>query len=301
MAKPRKSLQDLLATAKDQSARQTSGGGKKAVTPAIGDYQESTGGGTPMKKGQHIDKIADTAEEAQQYRKNNPGAVVRVNQPRDTDGQFTYNSANKKTLEYKSRGETIPPFLRGVKLTFAKKSGKGAIVDASGKKFSLSDAIRSEKDFINAFKEFREDEENFAGIGSLSGVMKGKGGKTGLTITIGLFQSDYQRMKSASLPGKPNFAVRDTSVKRNTTKAPKDTTPNTPQATDDTNASSDGVDYSVAKTDPEKFMTDNYDELQNIIDMADNAGYDVTVDDIVTEIANGNIKDFDYLKDLFKG
>ena len=74
----------------------------------IGKFEESTGGGTPLAKGEKL--------------KDHPEAR-RVNQPRDNDGKFTYNSVNEKPLKYgPSRGVTIPPFLRDVDLKFVRKS-----------------------------------------------------------------------------------------------------------------------------------------------------------------------------------
>ena len=153
----------------------------------IGQFQESTGGGTPMEKGETIDYVADSTQEAETYKKDNPNAIVRVKQPRDKGGKFTYNSANRRPLKFgPSRGKTVPPFLLGAKLTFAKKSGKGAFVTEEGKKYSLPDNIKSADEFIELYKDVKD---------WLSGDAKGKGGKTGNVID---FDEQYMASKYSS-------------------------------------------------------------------------------------------------------
>ena len=96
--------------------------GKKQAAK-IGTYTESTGGGTPLKKGEKL--------------KDHPEAK-RVQQPRDEDGRFTYNSANAKPLKYgPSRGVTIPPFLRGAKMVFATKKNRGIVFDGTTWNFKI--------------------------------------------------------------------------------------------------------------------------------------------------------------------
>ena len=93
----------------------------------IGEYVEAPGGGTPASgggrgamKGQF--EVVNSKEEADAIRAKNPNAKIRYNQPRNEDGEFTYNSANAKPLSTKnSRGHTPLPFLSGVDLTFIKK------------------------------------------------------------------------------------------------------------------------------------------------------------------------------------
>lgn len=287
-----KTLYDILKSSKDQSTKTTKSGETKQVTPAIGDYDESAGGGTPMKKGQHIDKVAETAEEAQQYRKNNPDAVVRVKQPRDTDGQFTYNSANKRPLEYKSRGETIPPFLRGVKLTFAKKSKKGSIVDVEGHKFGLGDAVKSEEDFVNMFKEYKD--EQFGEMGGLGNKLKGKGGKTGTTITIGALNSGFNEYKSRSLTGKkPDYVKKASPAKPSESKT-------NPVAEKPANDETGKMDTSLAKSDPEAFTRKYKKELRDIVSFANDNDIDLDVDGLVESIGNGDFKSFEDIKEALK-
>ena len=83
--------------------------------PGKGDFKMSTGGGTPIPEGE---KLKDHPE------------IHRVQQPRDKDGQFTYNAVNNIPLKYgPTRGTTIPPLLQGMKINFAQKSNKTVVLD----------------------------------------------------------------------------------------------------------------------------------------------------------------------------
>lgn len=129
----------------------------------IGNYTESTGGGTPLAKGEKL--------------KDHPEAK-RVMQPRDEDGQFTYNSVNGKGLKYgPSRGTTVPPFLRGVKLTFCAPGTKLKIDGQDGIKIKIMTIDMSVEEIVNACKEYIESEEGFAGMGEGSSITK-KGRKS---------------------------------------------------------------------------------------------------------------------------
>ena len=80
-----------------------------------GHFQEATGGGTPIPKGE---KLKDHPE------------VHRVMQPRDDDGQFTYNAVNNIPLKYgPTRGTTIPPLLAGMKINFVNKKKDAVVLD----------------------------------------------------------------------------------------------------------------------------------------------------------------------------
>lgn len=256
----------------------------KDLFSEIGTYKEAAGGGTPIKKGEHIDHVADTAKEAQAYRAQHPGSVVRVNQPRDKDGQFTYNSANAKTLEYgPSRGTTTPPFLLGKEISFASKSGKGSII-FDGKRYAVKENFATPREFAEAFTQYFED-EGFKKIGKLEDKARGKGGKIGKTEKISsrylaLLRGDIDKNIPA-VKGKKVMYTKNTDDKEQT-------------------KSKGGIDYSLAKSNPEKFINDNFDELQSIVDMASKKGYDIDVDDMVQNIANGNLKDFDEIKDTIK-
>lgn len=275
---------------------------KERKTPEIGQFEEAAGGGTPMTRGQKIDHVAETPKEADEYRAEHPGAIVRVKQPRDTDGQFTYNSANKRELEYgPSRGKTTPPFLTGFKVTFAKKSGKGAVVTPDNKMFKMPDSIKSKDDFERAYMEYRKEGDKFMGLskegkeieaGSLSDRAIGRGGKAGRDtkeVTRGYLES-AKKMKM-----KKNF--RKVEKSGGGGEAPKTPTP-TPKT--ESTQPKGGVDYSLAKSDPDRFVEENMDEIDKLIQEADAAGYELDADAMIDAIASGEYKDFDAIRATLK-
>lgn len=280
---------------------------KERKTPEIGQFEEAAGGGTPMTRGQKIDHVAETPKEADEYRAEHPGAIVRVKQPRDTDGQFTYNSANKRELEYgPSRGKTTPPFLTGFKVTFAKKSGKGAVVTPDSKMFKMPDSIKSKDDFERAYMEYRKEGDNFMGLskegkeieaGSLSDRAIGRGGKAGRDtkeVTRGYLES-AKKMKM-----KKNFRKVEKSGGGSVAgEAPKAPTP-TPTPKTESTQPKGGVDYSLAKSDPDRFVEENMDEIDKLIQEADAAGYELDADAMIDAIASGEYKDFDAIRATLK-
>lgn len=294
MAKPKKTWKDLLNS--------MAGKGKNKNGEAkIGKYTESTGGGTPMKKGEKIDYHAKTAKEAQAYRAQHPDEVVRVDQPRDKDGQFTYNSVNAKPLEYgPSRGKTVPPFLEGFDITFAKKSGKGALVDLDGKKYTLPDKFKTKEDFLKACREYKEKEGIEGFNGNFGDVAKGKGGKTGKVTKIerGVFMQNAKNKKaSINKVNSINTVFGKTEKNEMNTDTKTSTDMNTTN-TDATEKQTSSVDYSLAKSDPKKFVSDNFDEIQSILDIAEKNDYEIDVDDMVQSIADGKVSSFDQIKKM---
>ena len=112
----------------------------------MGNYTESTGGGTPIPRGEKL--------------KDHPEAK-RVKQPRDEEGKFTYNAVNFKTLKYgPSRGKTVPPFLRGLHLDTNLISANGKVI-TDGKRWNISGLEMNKQELLNNFKEFRGNEEGF--------------------------------------------------------------------------------------------------------------------------------------------
>lgn len=99
-----------------------------------GNFLESTGGGTPIPADE---KLANHPEIKPK----------RVQQPRDEDGQFTYNAVNNIPLKYPSRGVTIPPLLRGIKINFVTKSKTalviGGLTYVAGIDFSADDLAKA--------------------------------------------------------------------------------------------------------------------------------------------------------------
>ncbi len=125
----------------------------------MGNYTESTGGGTPIPKGEKL--------------KDHPEAK-RVKQPRDDEGKFTYNAVNFKDLKYgPSRGKTIPPFLRGVEFIYAQKSANGKII-TDGSRYNVSNLNMDGGELIDTFKEYKSAEGGFKEINNAR-FEKGKG------------------------------------------------------------------------------------------------------------------------------
>lgn len=125
----------------------------------IGTYTESTGGGTPLKKGEKL--------------KDHPEAH-RVQQPRDEEGKFTYNSANAKELKYgPSRGTTVPPFLQNIKMTYAVKVGDRIVSEQGGKKHVYLSNLNFDADsLVKAFQRYDLQK----GFGDFSKEIKQKKG-----------------------------------------------------------------------------------------------------------------------------
>lgn len=125
----------------------------------IGTFKESTGGGTPLKKGEKL--------------KDHPEAK-RVQQPRDENGQFTYNAANAKPLKYgPSRGDTIPPYLQGVDLSAIVKKTNAVVYNGLT---YLAGMKMSAQQILNKFKEWNSG--NFKGMNK--DLDRKKGRKTNL-------------------------------------------------------------------------------------------------------------------------
>lgn len=205
----------------------------------IGSYTESTGGGTPLEKGEKL--------------KDHPEAK-RVQQPRDENGQFTYNSVNAIPLKYgPSRGTTIPPFLRGVTLTYCQKSTKSVVLN--GKVF-YTPSFKNAEDLINAFKEYKDEKDqdgNVIGFGDkMNARLKGKrgartsaekqaiaggekamiGGESYKTPTgparrgdIQSFMSNFSTFKKKFKVGKNKFAVKQTTTTSTPTQSRPTPTP----------------------------------------------------------------------------
>lgn len=283
----------------------------KGITK-LGDYKESTGGGTPMAKGQKIDYVADNAKEAQAYRKEHPDALVRVNQPRDEEGHFTYNSANLRGVEYPSRGKTIPPFLRGVELAFGIKSGQGSIV-MGGKKYKPLVAFKTKSEFVKMFTEYSEKDDTFVGklgmsFGAMTETAKGMGGKIGKTTTLkaGALISEIK-----SIAKTKGHDLKDDHIAfANPSKSAKVAAPTQPIEKPETKPAENvgitttkkgEVDYSLAKTNKEKFVEDNATEINDLVQLADKKGFDVDIDELVESIATGEFKNFDDIRNALKG
>ena len=272
----------------------------------IGDYQEAAGGGTPMKKGQKVSYVANTVEEAHQYRKDHPGAIVRVNQPRDEEGHFTYNSANERELEYgPSRGKTIPPFLKDMEISFAKKSGQGSIV-MDGKRYKPLVAFKSAAELVQMFKEYSKKEDSFVGglgegFGAMSKSAKGMGGKVAKTsmvkeVFVPTVKETTKKYKAAGWKPEDVAFVKE---KKATATVPTEKKTEAP-VEEESVMGPKSPNYSLAKTDKEKFVEDNAREISDLIKLADEKGYALDVNELVEAIASEEFADFEEIRKLIE-
>ena len=157
----------------------------------IGEYTEAPGGGTPASgggrgamKGQF--EVVNSKEEADAIREKNPNAKIRYNQPRNEDGQFTYNSANGKGLSTEtSRGHTKPPFLTGVDLTFIKKGSTFQFQEGENFKRIISTIDLSAEELVNSCKVYFETEGGFLGVIGTAITKKGSKSKIEKTGAVG--------------------------------------------------------------------------------------------------------------------
>ena len=156
----------------------------------IGTFKESTGGGTPLAKGEKL--------------KDHPEAK-RVQQPRDENGQFTYNSVNGKELKYgPSRGTTVPPFLKGIKLTFCQPGTKLKISDSEVLIMTIDMSVEQ---IVANCKRYFESEGGFAGMGEGTSIKKmgrkskeekeASTGQVGYVDPQSLSSGTQQKMKEA--------------------------------------------------------------------------------------------------------
>lgn len=174
---------------KDKMTKAIDAESQKQGAKARGSYNESAGGGTPGtggRGGMHSDGdsknagsrdfvLADNKDDPVAQKAKDAGIPVRYAQPRDDNGQFTYNSANNRGLSTKySRGHTLPPFLQGVNLTFIKKGSEFQYTDADGKiKRVIASIDMTPEELISACKKYLETEGGFAAIVGTAITKKG--------------------------------------------------------------------------------------------------------------------------------
>jgi hypothetical protein len=287
----------------------------KKGSSMLGEFPESTGGGTPMQKGEKIDFIAHSQEEADAYREQHPEAIIRQDQARDPKtGRFAHAQVNFRDRKYPDRAKTLPDFVLNLNIAFAKKSGKAYLIDIEGHKFELPENIKTAQDFIDYVIDNVNDSDE------LEKGLKAKGGRTPKQVyTIGIGYQDFvaveaevaaeikQVVRNKKL--KPKYVSRTKTEQPKTTKTPvtppakaeQPTTPKAPEQQKPETGNKDGVDYSVAKSDPETFVKNNREQIQNLVKLADEKGVDISVDGMVEAIASGEVKSFDDIKKVLEG
>lgn len=242
----------------------------------MGNYTESTGGGTPIPKGEKL--------------KDHPEAK-RVQQPRDDEGKFTYNAVNFKDLKYgPSRGETIPPFLRGVEFVYAQKNANGKII-TDGSRYNVSNLDMDGGELIDNFKEYKSAEGGFKGINNAR-FEKGKGrwskadkerkedgtpGYSGNTTnlakydTINQYKNDYGKYKEKAKDKKQRLAKKKENKENNDDKfGVQGGEENKSQVQDTSNVENVNNDTNMSN---ENNGTQNVNEETNV--SSDNANNDV--------------------------
>lgn len=285
----------------------------------IGHYAESTGGGTPIPAGE---KLADHPE------------AKRVQQPRDEEGKFTYNSVNLKTLKYgPSRGKTVPPFMKGVTMTYVvKKDGNSTVSDGKLYKTHIN---MSAEEFVNSMQEYKSNEGGFLGIvnarveskrGRRSQAEKdmlgsgkegfvdniGNGSTTSLSKykTIADFEGDCATYNSRWEKEKEKFGERKFTRKKKTKKEnPQPENNEQPKPGDNNDqpklenneqpnqTSINDEDVEMAKNNPEQFL-DKYDkEIDEIVELANSkkAGI-IDVDALIGLVGQGKKDVFEKIK-----
>lgn len=111
----------------------------------VGTFKEAPGGGTPLPKGAK----APSKEWVEANRKM---------QPRDEDGQFTYNAVNAKGLKYgPSRGTTVSPLLKDVKFTYAEKGSVLKVQDNGKWTRQLMTVNYTWEELVEEVKEYKEE------------------------------------------------------------------------------------------------------------------------------------------------
>lgn len=270
----------------------------------IGDFPEHAGGGTPLKKGEKYDYVADNPIEAKEYKEDHPGSKVRTLQPIDPKtGKFTRNFANLRPREFPDRAKTEFPFFAGLKMTIS-KAGKASLVDIEGHKFALPEHVNSK----DAFKKYvKEGVADFADD-RLIAPLKGKGGKTPkMVLEIGVGYVEFKKASesiAAQIKGMVK-CIDMSNIKSYKKKAkPIENTSNIikPEKSKPEQKESVVNPFEEAKTDIENFKAKNSKEISDFYAFAEQLGYEEGDfgNDFWEGIVDMGITNFNELKEEFK-
>jgi len=267
----------------------------------LGTFKESTGGGTPIPKGETL------AEHPEAH---------RVQQPRDENGQFTYNAANKKTLKYgPSRGKTIPPYLRIKNSAIEEKDQTrivkdGKIYDVSVTKsdYSKEQLIKDCREYLGSKYQKQGREQGFDYRTDLGEVgFKTKTGKRS-NVEKAAIMSDYKGdIKNLQFNGdskqlnadwaqyaknkKPSKAYQSLLGQR----TPKQIKPKAQKAVAFVES-----DVNLAKSNPRAFQAKYKENFNEIAEIGKKANINLSPTKIINLIASGKITGFDELKRVLK-
>ena len=240
-----------------------------------GTFQEARGGGTPIPKGEKLENHPELKNK-------------RVMQPRDDDGQFTYNAVNNIPLKYgPSRGKTVPPLFTGMKMNFVTKK-KTAVV-LGGLTYLANIEFTVEK-FMEMLNDFSIDGKNGKVIFNnlpLGEMVRKKGRKSqSEKDMISRGESGFTNPDAQIT----NRGVKSIAKKKETTQAeqPKGGNEgNTPQQPQQPK-----IDTELAKSNPVEFGKKYQKEISNIKKIDPK----ISEAKIINAFASGKIESFDDLE-----
>ena len=240
----------------------------------MGNYKEATGGGTPLEPGEKL--------------KDHPEAK-RVMQPRDENGQFTYNSVNfkERKYDYHGKADTIPPFLKGVNLSYFVK--RDSEINYNGM-IHLAGIEMTASEIIDQVRTWREQ----GGFGKLETEIKGKVGR----------RSNENKGKMAV--GKEGILKDDTEITPGKTK--KDFVGKLQKALEDYKAKKvneevlkkqekEGrVEKRLAKKNPQEFLNKYKEKIDKIKKIAP----EITDELIIKLMNNDKFEGLDFIEEALK-
>lgn len=286
--------------------------GKKQAQK-IGTYQEAPGGGTAVDGGgrgamKKNFKVVNSKEEADAIREENPKAVIRYNQPRDEDGRFTYNSANGKPIqEDKSRGVTVPPFLRGAKMVFATKK-RGIVSEGTTWNFNINmtageltskfqDIFRAKNaaDSVERKKGRKSNVEKQAIKKKNEGFVKPDTNiHDALDYTIDYYIDDFKYRIGESMTGyKKKYKNKENKFSYKTSNMQKPEKP--VQFKANSTDTSNKFDSNLAKTNKEEFKKQNKQMISDLVKKAPS----FSEDEIVDIIAESGVSSKEEIENVF--
>lgn len=171
-----------------------------------GEFTEAAGGGTPIEAGEKF-VLVDDPREAKKYREAHPGANVRVKQPRDDDGKFTYNSANLRDRKYEYHGKGVGVEGKSADFPLMIDYDKLAEIFVTDNVMTADDAKRyisgitlTVAELKKAVKKFNEEEGAFSGgVGSDKAFVKKVGRKSKSEAETGLGRVDRAKLSEMTV------------------------------------------------------------------------------------------------------
>lgn len=237
------------------------------VADKLGTFKESTGGGTPIPKGEKL--------------KDHPEAK-RVSQPRDEEGKFTYNAVNEKPLKYgPSRGETPVPIFDNVDLSQFVKKGEVTVVDGDKRyKVVLNQSL---EELMNNFRHYSK-KRGFGEWSKEVGTKKGRWSKDERTS-----QNLSKRMGGPVVVNKEKVEERFTKKEEKPESKEKET-PKQENTTPTKNTDSN----ETTKTDLKQTAESNKDLIGEMMKVMPS----LTPTQAATIVASGKVKNIDDFKKI---